>query len=45
MRENMGLLQRGMRAWLRDEETEEASAAGCTIAEFITRVNAFLSEG
>lgn len=45
MREGgLGMLQRGMRAWLRDEETEEAYAAGCTVAEFMVRVIATLTK-
>lgn len=43
MRENMGQFQRGLRAWMRDEETEEAYAAGCNVAEFMARVTAFLT--
>lgn len=44
MREgDLGMLQRGIRGWLRDEETEEAYAAGCTVAEFMTRVIAALT--
>lgn len=41
--ESLSMLQRGIRAWMRDEETEEAYAAGCTVAEFVARVIATLT--
>jgi hypothetical protein len=43
----MRAFARGLRAWWRDEESDEAVAAGCNVAEILTMARQYMagSEG